>query len=90
LHQITPKTFYKPIPDDLRTIYGILSDVELPAPTSLVSAFADNTIEQLEKLIKAEQKSMEKHVKSMAFELAAEARDKIAQLKALILAKTKD
>ena len=90
---ITPKTIIKSMPDDLREVYGLVKAQNDPEP--LIpnnSGFLDKLEEwgiktpaQLEKRIKRKTKEMQKFSGKLQFEKAAQVRDEIKELRAVLL-----
>lgn len=90
LHNITPQTVYKKIPEDLKKIYNLDYGDEFQEKLILAVSHLDDIKilkdpKKLEKQVQKMQKEMLKASQKMDFELAAELRDKIFVLKEQIL-----
>ncbi len=90
LHNITPQTVYKKIPEDLKKIYNLDYGDEFQEKLILAVSHLDDIKilkdpKKLEKQVQKMQKEMLKASQKMDFELAAELRDKILVLKEQIL-----
>ena len=87
LHHISPSTIVKEIPKDLRAMYG-LADQEPPEenPEQILNTLRESYTSEaaIEKAIRKKTKIMKASANRMEFETAAELRDEIKQLKALL------
>lgn len=87
-HGITPQTVIKHIPEDLRKIYGITSDVLDEQEVKLreiLSEIGERNLEGVLKKIDSLKKQMQKQAGELQFEKAAEIRNQIQALKDVYL-----
>lgn len=88
-HGITPKTIEKKLSDSLRQIYGLANDEEsatnVDNADQLLKKYEIRTASQLDSLIRRKAKAMQKAAGKLEFEQAAELRDEVNQLKALMI-----
>jgi excinuclease ABC subunit B len=84
-HGITPKTIEKKLSDSLRQIYGLTAEDGVEADTDSASQLLAKNSQQLDRLIRRKANAMQKAAGKLEFEQAAELRDEINQLKALLI-----
>jgi excinuclease ABC subunit B len=91
-HGITPTTISKDMSLSLREIYGLsngdgiqTADADSFDPASIMKSYNINTTAQLDKLIRTKTKRMQKLAGELEFEKAAELRDEIGKLKAVMI-----
>lgn len=87
-HGITPQTVIKSIPEDLRKVYGITSEADEivePSVQEALALLAKHDVATLEKTIRDKSKQMQKLASELEFEKAAELRNEISKLKALMV-----
>ncbi len=88
IHNIQPTTVVKEIPKDLRAMYGLVEPVaEAVSDEETLAKLASQfrSFDEIEKTIKKKSKIMKALAGRMDFEAAAEIRDEIKNLKALLL-----
>ncbi|MBI2601496.1 MAG: excinuclease ABC subunit UvrB [Deltaproteobacteria bacterium] len=85
-HNITPKTVVKDIPKDLRAMYGLSESLE-ETPEDILDTLRlqFNSASDIETAIRRKTKIMKAHAARMEFEQAAELRNEVRKLKALLL-----
>ncbi len=89
LHNIHPQTIMKELPKDLRAMYGLAEKEEVDDEKTTENfdhlRTQYKTVAELEKAIRRQSKVMKSYATRMEFEKAAELRDEIRQMKALLL-----
>ena len=93
-HGIVPQTVKKPIGEDLRVIYGLVNKnksdhsqklEKLENPLEKIKKWGIDHSKDLEKLIRKKNKEMQKHAGLLDFEKAAQLRDQVREMTAVLL-----
>jgi excinuclease ABC subunit B len=86
-HGITPMSIIKKLPENIRRIYGLDEDEEASSAISdevTLESLGVKSVKELDKLIQKSTKEMQKLASELEFEDAANLRDEIATMKALM------
>ena len=87
-HGIEPTTVIKPIPDDLKVVYGLLERKVDKGDEPLedkLKRFGVQTQAELHRLLERKKRDMKRHARDLEFEKAASLRDEIRELSSLLL-----
>lgn len=87
-HGITPQTIIKALPEDLRKIYGIAEKEGDVLDSKSMASLDDagvKSVRELDEMIRKKTKEMKKAASDLDFERAAELRDRIGELRDLMI-----